>query len=46
LMTVLIALVLLCQFQTYQYRRMIIHWDGMTEQTYWEAFLNFDVFKR
>lgn len=44
--TALIALVLLCQFQTYQYRRMIIHWDGMTKQSYWEVFLDFDAFKR
>lgn len=42
---VLLALVLFCQFQTYQYRKMVIHWDGMTKETYWDAFLNFDSIK-
>lgn len=31
------VLVLFCQFQTYQYRHMIIHWSDMTKEMYWEA---------
>lgn len=46
LITVLIILVLFCQMQTYQYRRMLIHWDGLDKDRYWELFLNFDVFKK
>ncbi|MBO6515465.1 MAG: hypothetical protein JJ975_02845 [Bacteroidia bacterium] len=38
--SVLLVLVLFCQFQTYQYRRMIIHWDSMDKDTYWEVFLD------
>ncbi|MCB9246494.1 MAG: hypothetical protein H6606_08690 [Flavobacteriales bacterium] len=40
--TLIVLLVLFCQFQTYQYRYMVIHWDSMTREKYWEAFLNFD----
>jgi hypothetical protein len=29
----------LCQFQTYQYRYFIIHWENMTKEKYWEVFL-------
>lgn len=39
---VLVLLVLFCQFQTYQYRYMVIHWDAMTKEKYWDAFLNTD----
>ncbi|CAN5836894.1 hypothetical protein BH11BAC7_BH11BAC7_05110 [soil metagenome] len=34
--------VLLCQFQTMQYRYEIIHWSEMTKDSYWHAFLNAD----
>jgi hypothetical protein len=36
------VLVLFCQFQTYQYRYMVIHWDNMDKEKYWEVFLNPD----
>lgn len=32
-------LVALNVFQTYQYVMVYIHWDGMTEETYWSVFL-------
>lgn len=41
LKVVVVALVLLCQFQTYQYRYMVIHWDNMTKEKYWDVFLDF-----
>jgi len=31
------VLVLFCQFQTYQYRHMIIHWSDMNKEKYWEV---------
>lgn len=37
-----ILLVILCQFQTLQYRYEVIHWSEMTKESYWNAFLNFD----
>jgi hypothetical protein len=30
----------LCQFQTYQYRYYIIHWEDMNKEKYWNAFLS------
>lgn len=44
--SIVILLTLFCQFQTYQYRRMIIHWDSMNQEKYWEVFLDMSVFKR
>ncbi|MEW6468740.1 MAG: hypothetical protein AB1458_07435 [Bacteroidota bacterium] len=39
-LTVTIVLtVLLCQFQTYQYRYHLIHWEDMSKEKYWEVFL-------
>lgn len=35
------GLLLLCQFQIYQYRYNILHWEGMTKETYWNNFLRF-----
>ncbi|MFT4521544.1 MAG: hypothetical protein ACI8ZN_000481 [Bacteroidia bacterium] len=37
----LIFTLILSQFQTYQYRKMVIHWDGMTKEKYWESFTEF-----
>ncbi len=37
--SLLMALVALCQFQTYQYRYYLIHWENMTKEKYWEVFL-------
>lgn len=42
LLAISIVLVLFCQFQTYQYRYMVIHWDNMDKAKYWEVFLNPD----
>lgn len=36
---VIFTLILLCQFQTYQYRLYQIHWSNMTEEMYWDVFL-------
>lgn len=32
-------LVILCQFQTYQYRYYLIHYSEMTQEKYWDNFL-------
>lgn len=40
--SLLMALVLLCQFQTLQYRYGVIHWSEMNKEKYWQAFLNTD----
>lgn len=32
-------LVIVCQLQTYQYRRGQIHWSEMTKEKYWDVFL-------
>lgn len=40
----LILLTLYCQFETLQYRHMIIHWDGMDKQRFWDTFLDFSYF--
>ncbi|MBI1306056.1 MAG: hypothetical protein GC181_05520 [Bacteroidetes bacterium] len=42
----IVLLLLLCQFQTFQYRHMVIHWDSMTQESYWNVFLNFDFLKK
>jgi hypothetical protein len=38
----LLALVVMCQIQTYQYRYYQIHWSDMTSEKYWEVFLRVD----
>lgn len=35
----LILMIALCQFQTYQYRYYVIHWEDMTKDKYWNSFL-------
>lgn len=37
--TVAVVLVLLCQFQTYQARYSLIHWEDMDRARYWDVFL-------
>jgi hypothetical protein len=38
--TILILLLIaLCQFQIYQYRYYVIHWENMTSEKYWDVFL-------
>ncbi len=41
-----IALLLICQIQTYQYRYFQIHWVDMTQEKYWDVFLRLDLIKR
>lgn len=41
--TILILLaIVFCQIQTYQYRRMQIHWSDMDKGKYWEVFMRVD----
>jgi hypothetical protein len=42
IITISILLTLLCQFQTYQYRYNIIHWESMTKELYWQSFFQFE----
>ena len=37
-----VLLILFCQIQTYQYRRMQIHWSDMNKEKYWEVFMRID----
>jgi hypothetical protein len=36
----IIVLITFCQFQTYQYRYYLIHWENMTKEKYREVFLS------
>lgn len=36
--SLVILLTLFCQFQTHQYRYMLIHWSEMTSEKYWDVF--------
>jgi len=38
----IVLLVLVCQIQTYQYRRMQIHWSDMNKEKYWDVFMRID----
>ena len=40
----IILLTVFCQFQTFQFRKMVIHWDSMTKDKYWGVFMDFDGF--
>lgn len=40
--SLMLFLVIICQVQTYQYRRMQIHWSDMNKEKYWEVFLRID----
>lgn len=37
-----VLLILFSQIQTYQYRRMQIHWSDMNKEKYWEVFMRID----
>lgn len=37
-----VLLILVCQIQTYQYRRMQIHWSDMNKEKYWDVFMRID----
>ncbi len=39
LIALLFVLTVFCQFQTYQYRFYLIHWEEMNKEMYWEVFL-------
>lgn len=39
---IIVLLIIVCQVQTYQYRRMQIHWSDMNKQKYWEVFMRID----
>lgn len=39
---IIVLLIIVCQIQTYQYRRMQIHWSDMNKQRYWEVFMRID----
>lgn len=39
---IIVLLIIVCQIQTYQYRRMQIHWSDMNKQKYWEVFMRID----
>ncbi|MBK7172878.1 MAG: hypothetical protein IPH84_06520 [Bacteroidales bacterium] len=37
LLITIFLLCLFCQYQTYQYRHMVIHWSDMTRDLYWDG---------
>jgi len=39
-LALIVFLTLVCQFQTYQYRKGYIHYEEMTKDQYWNVFLN------
>jgi hypothetical protein len=39
LLPLLLILTFLCQFQTYQYRYYLIHWEDMSKESYWNVFM-------
>jgi len=41
-LSLIVLLVLVCQIQTYQYRRMQIHWSDMNKEKYWDVFMRID----
>ncbi len=43
-LSILLLLIIVCQIQTYQYRRAQIHWSDMNKEKYWDAFLRVDRF--
>jgi hypothetical protein len=41
-LSLIVLLVLVCQVQTFQYRRMQIHWSDMNKEKYWNVFMRID----
>ncbi len=41
----IVLVIIVCQIQTYQYRRMQIHWSDMNKEKYWEVFMRIDKLK-
>jgi hypothetical protein len=46
IITLTFLIVLLCQFQTLQYRYEVIHWSDMNKESYWKTFLNIDFLRK
>lgn len=42
LIVISVIITLFCQFQTYQYRYAIIHWENMSKEMYWKNFFQLD----
>lgn len=42
----MLALIVICQLQTYQYRRGQIHWSDQTKEKYWDNFLGIKKLKK
>jgi len=42
IISLIVLLVIVCQVQTYQYRRMQIHWSDMNKEKYWDVFMRID----
>ena len=42
-LTLIVASVVFCQLQIYQYRHLLIHWSDMNQEKYWDLFLRFSV---
>jgi len=41
-LSLIFLVMLVCQVQTYQYRRMQIHWSDMNKEKYWNVFMRID----
>ena len=41
----IVLVIIICQIQTYQYRRMQIHWSDMNKEKYWDVFMRIDKLK-
>lgn len=39
----IVAAIIICQVQTYQYRYFAIHWEKMDKEHYWRAFMRIDL---
>ncbi len=44
-LSLIVLVVIVCQVQTYQYRRMQIHWSDMNKKKYWDVFMRIDKLK-
>lgn len=40
--SLIVLVIIVCQVQTYQYRKAHIHWSEMTKEKYWDSFLRLD----
>ena len=44
-LSLIVLVIIICQIQTYQYRRMQIHWSDMNKEKYWDVFMRIDKLK-